>query len=188
MPDLTQRSFYLLLAWLDRDRDCAGEKYESIRYKLIKFFERRDCPAPEDLADEVFDRVCGKIDAGTLIRTPDHFLYFYGVAVRVLHEYREKPQPLPFTRGDGPVGVPPMDTVSERRARCLDRCLARLPVSSRTTIEQYYQGDRGEKIRNRKALAQRLGVSQQALRAQTLRIREKLERCVRGCMEAYQRT
>jgi len=188
MPDLTQRSFDSLLAWLDPDRDRAGEEYEIIRYKLVKFFERRDCPCPEDLADQVFNRVSAKIEAGTVIRTPDHFRYFYGVAVRVLHEYRQLLQALPLTSDHRLTAAPRTVAVSEHRARCLDECLARLPRSSRCIIEQYYRGDGGDKIRNRKELAQRLGISQQALRAQCLRIRERLERCVRACMEAREPT
>lgn len=92
MPDLTQRAFDALLAWLDPDRELAGEKYEDIRYRLIKFFERRGCPAPEELADEVLNRVSKKLDEGTEVRA---FEYFYGVALRVFHEHLEKPRTQP---------------------------------------------------------------------------------------------
>lgn len=46
-----------LLRLLDLDRDVAGDKYERLRRKLIKFFEWNACFPAEDLADETFDRV-----------------------------------------------------------------------------------------------------------------------------------
>ena len=40
-----------LLACLADDRETAGEKYLEIRRNLIRFFEWRGCPFPEDHAD-----------------------------------------------------------------------------------------------------------------------------------------
>ena len=48
---LTQGAFDKMLAWLDTDRNLAGEKYEKLRIKLIKIFTCRGCDSPEDLAD-----------------------------------------------------------------------------------------------------------------------------------------
>ena len=38
---LTQELFDTLLDWLDPDRERAGQKYETIRLKLIKIFTSR---------------------------------------------------------------------------------------------------------------------------------------------------
>src|SRR5437667_247442 len=54
---LTQSAFDKFLACLDQDRDGAGLRYELIRSKLINYFDWRDCPSPEDHADETINRV-----------------------------------------------------------------------------------------------------------------------------------
>src|ERR1051326_5706272 len=62
---LTQQAFDALLACLDSDRERAAEKYETLRLKLVKFFEWRACAvAAQDLADEVINRVARRIDGG----------------------------------------------------------------------------------------------------------------------------
>ena len=65
---LTQTGFDKLLATLDADREQAGAKYESLRARLIKFFEWRNCESAEELTDTVFDRVMKKIAAGEQIQ------------------------------------------------------------------------------------------------------------------------
>src|ERR671938_30866 len=61
---LTAEAFTKLLARLDPDRERAGEKYEELRRTLVKFFEWRGAPFPEDQADETFNRVARKLDEG----------------------------------------------------------------------------------------------------------------------------
>ncbi len=61
LETLTQTGFDKLLATLDADREQAGVKYESLRARLIKFFEWRNCESAEELTDTVFDRIIGKI-------------------------------------------------------------------------------------------------------------------------------
>jgi hypothetical protein len=58
---LTQEGFDGLLTWLSPDREQAGRKYEEIRLRLIKIYTRRGCTTPEELADEVFNRVTKKL-------------------------------------------------------------------------------------------------------------------------------
>ena len=65
---LTQTGFDKLLATLDADREQAGAKYESLRVRLIKFFEWRNCEVAEELTDKVFDRVIKKIAEGEQIQ------------------------------------------------------------------------------------------------------------------------
>ncbi|MEN3332706.1 MAG: hypothetical protein V7641_2071 [Blastocatellia bacterium] len=63
----------------------------------------------------------------------------------------------------------------ERRLNWLAGCLSQLPAESRALILDYYQGERGERIRHRKQMAERLGIPQNALRIRVHRIRERLE-------------
>ncbi len=179
MPELSQRSFDALLAWLDPDRDRAGEKYEVIRRKLIKLFERRDCLIPEELADVTIDRVTRRINEGIDVHTQHPCRYFYGVALRVLHEHRERPVSVPIIDLHASV-LPDSRAGAEKelRSRRLDQCLQSLPAPARGLIQEYYQLEKGAKVRNRRLLAARLGLTLNALRIQVYRIREQLQACV----------
>src|ERR1700759_1242376 len=65
---LTREGFDRLLDCLDPDREKAGQQYEIIRSKLIHYFDWRDCPFPEEHADETINRVIRKLDAGEAFR------------------------------------------------------------------------------------------------------------------------
>ena len=64
---------------------------------------------------------------------------------------------------------------------CLDRCLQTLQTGQRELITEYYRGERAAKIEHRAALAERLGVTSNALSIRACRIRTLLERCVKTC-------
>jgi hypothetical protein len=53
-----------------------------------------------------------------------------------------------------------------------------LSSDNRDLILQYYQGEKGEKIQNRKKLLEQLGVPVNNLRMRALRLRERLQSCV----------
>jgi hypothetical protein len=61
---LTQEAFDRFLTMLDRDRDMAGEKYEFIRLKLLKYFQWCGSDVPDMDADETINRVTRRIDEG----------------------------------------------------------------------------------------------------------------------------
>src|SRR5512147_2505802 len=81
---LTQEAFDQLLAALGEDRERAGETYLEIRSNLVRFFEWRGCPLPEDHADETFNRVAKRILEGEEILNP--MSYCLGVARMLLLE------------------------------------------------------------------------------------------------------
>src|SRR6202035_1353560 len=83
---LTAASFEALLARLDSDRERAGERYETIRRRLVRLFEWRGGEGPEELADETINRVARRMSEGTEIRATDPLGYFFGVAHRVYKE------------------------------------------------------------------------------------------------------
>jgi hypothetical protein len=56
---LTPEAFDRFLGSLDIDRDRAGEKYENLRLKLLRFFEWRGALHPDLLADETLERSGG---------------------------------------------------------------------------------------------------------------------------------
>ncbi|MCI0420658.1 MAG: hypothetical protein L0387_02510 [Acidobacteria bacterium] len=179
---LTPEAFSKFLRSLDPDRSTAGERYEVIRSKLIRFFEWRDCPHPDEHADETINRVIRKIDQGEELQDPS--TYVYGVARMLLleiHKERERERNALQEVSLSSQSVP--DPEEESRAHCLQRCLDALPVENRQLIIQYYQGEGQTKIENRKQLAERLSLPLNALRIRALRLREKLEGCVKGCLE-----
>lgn len=173
---LTEEAFNNLLAWLDKDRDRAGEKYERIRCELIRVFARRGCPIADELTDETINRVTRKALEVAQNYNGDPSLYFYGVAKNVFKEYSKK-QP-------GSLPMPPPDPPEEKEQRlgCLDVCLDELDAESRELILEYFRGEKRGKIERRKQLADRLGVTLNTLRMRAHRIKLTLQQCVADCL------
>lgn len=173
---LTQESFEALLAWLDPNRELAGQKYEEIRTRLIRIFSCRGCYEPEDLADETINRVTNKLKAIESTFTGDRARYFYGVANKVHLEYlrRKPPPPLPTAT------ITSVET--EREYQCLDRCVSKLTAENRELVLGYYQEEKRAKIEHRRQLAARLGIALNALRIRAHRIRTSLQDCVEECL------
>lgn len=178
---LTEEGFDSFLSRLDADRERAGEKYESIRSKLISFFQWRGAQFAEDHADETINRVIRKIAEGDHIRDP--FTYVYGVARMVALEVaRQRERNLSALDSLRAVEPEKRDD-SNTRLECLSHCLQKLPERDRQMITEYYRDEKGEKIDRRRLLAERLGIPLNALRIRALRIREKLGSCLEGCLK-----
>jgi DNA-directed RNA polymerase specialized sigma24 family protein len=64
------------------------------------------------------------------------------------------------------------------RVVCLRECLRSLPKENRELIIEYYRDEGRAKIEDRKALAEMLGISLNALFSRAKRIRDRLEQCV----------
>ena len=185
MAKLTEQTFARLLDHLDTDRERAGERYEDLRRALVRFFEWRRAPFPEEHTDQVFDRVARKLAEGVEIKNFSG--YCYTVARLVLLEALKGPEgrrvaiePLGFaaTAADAIGGA----EEKEKRLSCLDHCLDRLPAESRELIVEYYREDKRGRIDARRALAERLGVRGEALANRAQRVRDKLESCVNTCL------
>ena len=177
-----QEVFDRFLLRLDSDRERAGERYETIRRKLVKFFEWRDCPFPEDHADEVLRRTIDKFAQDGEIRDPA--TYCYGVARLVLLEIR-KSRAQEQTALNNLVPPPPHaepDPEQEQALKCLNECLKRLPLGDLRLILTYYEQERGAKVERRKQLAEELAIPLNTLRIRAHRLRERLELCVQGCL------
>jgi DNA-directed RNA polymerase specialized sigma24 family protein len=78
--------------------------------------------------------------------------------------------------------------IKERWLNCLEQCMDRLEAASREIILRYYVGKARVKIEHRRALAEELGITMNALSIRACRIRDKLEACVRECVGAGQQT
>lgn len=178
---LSQSSFDQFLTLLDSNRERAGQKYEALRVRLVKFFEWRVCQFPDDLADETLDRVARKIDSGEQIT--DCVNYAYGVARLLYLETVKKQTKEQAVIIDMPIKNSTDDNEEDTQLTCLERCLQKLSENSRSMILHYYRDDKQAKIDYRKKLAEKFELSPNALRIKTLRIRAKLEECVFKCLK-----
>ena len=177
VKDLRQTDFDRLLTWLDPNPEHAGELYEKIRWRLIAILASRGCRIPEELADEIIDRVAGRVADIEGSYVGDKSLYFLGVMNNVHHEFLKRPR-LPE------LALPPHESaVNEQTYVCLDKCVAKLTPHAREIIEQYYAADKRAKINLRKRIASVLKISNSNLRLRALRIRAKLQICIEQCLQ-----
>ena len=181
---ITAGRFARLLARLDPDRDRAAAEYERLRRTLVKFFDWRGHPVPDECADETLDRLARKLTDTTV---GDVDRYAYGIARLVLLEQQRLPAfdsiGLDFEYGAAaPAAMPGEASADEQMRGCFERCLERLPRQDRELAVGYYEGERGVRIANRQRLAAAFQLSDNALRSRVQRLRDQLERCVQTCM------
>ena len=180
---LTKEALDNFLARLDVDRERAGQKYEGVRLKLLKYFQWCGAIAPDMDADETINRVARKIQEGEDVYNLN--AYIYGVARRVNAEslkIRTRNEQIDDEVHEVEAPEPEDDPDATQRRVCFDRCLQYLPERSREIVIGYYQYDKGEKIDHRKQLAAKLGMTLNALRIAAHRARASLETCVRECL------
>lgn len=187
-----------LLNCLDPDRDEAGRKYVELRQKLVHIYGWRGYEFPEELADEVMDRVAAKLGQGLEIQASDPFRFICGVAHLVFKELlrdqrrrlkvldHEAQKESERQRREIEVGkwrTPGDGSWHEARLDCLSRCLRDRPANERQLIVRYHLGEKRARIENRKQLAAELGLQGKKLRVKASRIRAKLESCTRKCLK-----
>lgn len=194
-PITSQEAFARLLGLLGPDQVQAERNYDLLRQKLISFFINRNCLDPEEYADETFSRVLKRLLEGEIIRTDTPSKYFFSVAYNLLKEHWRRIEKSPESLEDQiqpkQAAIDPyqLELEQERKSeheaylQCLDHCLETFPPETRELILEYYMEDGGAGIERRKLLAERFGIQINNLRIRMLRLREKLETCVRKCRE-----
>ena len=170
---LTQDDFEKLLRWLDPDRDKAGEKLMKIQARLISIFSSRGCIDPEFLSDKTTNIVAGKTDWLLEHYVGDPALYFYGVAKNVYREYIKQLRPIPL-----PPPPPPEPPDIDEVADYLDQCLEKLSPKDRDMAVRYHEGEKSERISNRKKLAEQLKISSNALRIRVCHLHARIRKCI----------
>jgi DNA-directed RNA polymerase specialized sigma24 family protein len=178
---LSAGAFERFLDALHPERDRAAERYEVLRGKLIRFFEWRRAPFPEEHADDTLTRVIRKLDAGESIE--DAATYCYGVARMVLLEtHKKRLRELEALSAPPLADVPIDERDVERRVQCLTQCLETFSQEHRVLILDYHRHDSGGRIASRKRLAASLGIPLNALRIRVHRLTERLSSCVQRCV------
>ena len=188
-PELSQYVFDRLLAWLDDGTDSHGERYLEMRRRLVSYFDRRNRPAADELADETLNRVARTLEQGGVIATRPPARYCYIIAKFVLFEDLRRERRYvglddrAISVDRQPIGAAPSDdhALQEQRLECLDRCLEMLKPEQRQLIVEYYRDSGRHKIERRRALADRLGISMNALAIRASRIRDTLSTCMHEC-------
>jgi DNA-directed RNA polymerase specialized sigma24 family protein len=172
-----------LLARLDADPERAADGYERLRQRLIGYFTFNGCVEAEDLADETIDRVCARMQQGEWIERIGAYAHRTASLLLLEAQRRRQRERRAFA---GLLLRRPDDSQAalEVQARCVDACLDRLAPSERELVLAYYRRDGQAKIDGRKLLADRLGINADALRLRVLRLRRKLEACLRLCLSA----
>ena len=179
-------AFDRLLAWLDEGTESGGQRYLEMRERLVDYFGRRDCPIPEDLADETLNRVARRLEETGSIDEVVPARYCYILAKFVFLEWLRRPGRIELVAqsAEAVVAQGTSDRAeNERTFACLERCLQSCSIADRALILNYYQTI-GSARENRRQLAQRLEVTANSLAIRACRIRGRLEACVRACVAA----
>jgi len=175
---LSDTPFDDLLAWLDSDRDKAAQKYETIRAGLIRTFVAKGFSGAEDMADEAITRVTRRLPEIRDGYVGEPARYFHGVARNII---REAYRPKEIATDTIPVSWMQVTNRSDLY-ECLLQCLKFLPPEKRDIALDYHVYEGHDKVEQHKAMAEELGISENALRGRAHRIRNELEKCVMQCV------
>lgn len=188
---MSSDAFANLLEWLDEGENSDGQNYLEMRQKLVAYFDRKNCLNADELADETLNRVARRLEEeGKIeIEAPAKFCYITArfVFMESLRGADKKSVPLddvlrqPKSSQFAANKEDDAKKLKEKMLDCLEKCTGKLEEASRDIIINYYYGEERIKIENRRALADKLGISTNALTIRACRIRDKLESCVGKC-------
>jgi DNA-directed RNA polymerase specialized sigma24 family protein len=181
--DLEARRLQTLLERLCADSASGGFGYEQLRRRLILFFRQREPIDAETLADEALDRLARRLDEGVQINHPAP--YAFGIAKLMLFEANAR-RLRQEARFDEPENQPAMieddDAIDPALVRALRICLRSMGRRGSELMLAYYRDDDARRIKTRRNLAEKLGITINTLRNRALRLRAALETCVRARM------
>ncbi len=188
---MTSNAFARLLEWFDEGKDSDGRNYLEMRQRLVAYFDRKNCLTPDELADETLNRVARRLEEEGTIKseTPAKYCYITAkfVFMESLRGADKKSVPLDDVLKQSPSNRFAAEEDEEKKIKekmldCLEECTGKLEAANREIIINYYYGEERVKIENRRALAEKLGISTNALTIRACRIRDKLEGCVGRCV------
>ncbi|HXA84432.1 MAG TPA: sigma-70 family RNA polymerase sigma factor [Candidatus Dormibacteraeota bacterium] len=178
----------MLLERLDSDDKRAAEKYCHLLVCLTSFCEQRTHYShyADDIVIKAIEIVTSKLRDGESIKNP--YAYSFAVTRNLVSDLNKKPLPLYLDHASiSAVKCNRQRTErdaieSEIGEECRQRCLDDLPLQQRNLILRYYQQGLHCKD-HREDLAKELCVSAEALSNRVARIRKKLSRSCRSCIE-----
>ena len=173
-----------ILAWLNSDRGIAVNMYVQLRHDLEHLFSLRGCADPEELTDEVINRVARKVHEVRPTFKGDARHYFHAVAKNVAKE-DFKARKRRVSLEDVEPLQPEISETDEEVAEveeCLQQCLQNLSKEKRELILAYYARAKQAKIDYRNELARQLGISVETLRVRVYRMRVQIGECINDCL------
>jgi DNA-directed RNA polymerase specialized sigma24 family protein len=183
---------------LDDGADSRGERYLEMRRRLVAYFDRRNRPTADELADETLSRIAKTLEQTGSIATRPPARYCYVIAKFVLledfrrerrHVALDEPVIVDVSRESLAKRAAASEDCAarERRLERLDHCLQQLRPEQRDLVVEYYRDARRQKIERRRNLASRLGITMNALGIRVHRIRDSLMRCMENCRQVARR-
>jgi DNA-directed RNA polymerase specialized sigma24 family protein len=169
-----------LLEALGETREQAGATYREIHERLTRFFRLNNGSDPQALADEVMDRLARRTanDPKGEIVSPQAFAL--GIARHLLQEdQRRQAREISVAR-DWNVFPGTAEKDQEHLLVDLEECMRRMSEEKRKLLLSYYSWQEGKKIDHHRGMADRLGLTMNALRNRMMRIRNELDNCVRN--------
>jgi len=159
-----------LLKWLDDGAESEGQKYLEIRRRLVSYFDRKNCATPDELADETLNRVARRLEEAGRIESDTPAKYCYIVArfvfmehLRATHKSNVLLDEMQQQRGCTQAIPAEADDHKEKMLDCLEQCTSKLEPTKRQIVTRYYIGKERVKIENRRALAESMGITMNAL-------------------------
>jgi DNA-directed RNA polymerase specialized sigma24 family protein len=174
--NINQEAFEKFLNLLDPNQETAGLKYETIRRRLIKFFENRSCYIAEEMADETMDRAIRKIHKME-IYVGDPLPYCFAVAKNVFLEFTKGRKFRELTEIADEIKED-LEKTDDNDIERLHKCLEKLKPEDRELIQKYYNNDTEKAKIVRREIEVELNISNNALRARIHRIKASLFKCI----------
>jgi RNA polymerase sigma-70 factor (ECF subfamily) len=150
---------------LDEDPD-----FLSMFARLVRFFEWRNAPDPEEMAAETISRGLSRIAQGVTLDDQNLMPYLFGIAKNVLREGWRAQKRTPESLDDNPVLTDAGLDAAEQRL-LVTQALATLSPNERDVFIRYHLG-------NRAALREELNVSSEALRVRVHRMAKKIRQAI----------
>ena len=180
---MQENSLEALLALLGAGSKDAGAAYRELHLRLVRLFRLQSDSDPEALADEAMDRL-GKIAVRTntagarQIDSP--VALALGIARHLLQEDQRRQMRETATARDW-VGSRVQESKAEAEIlEAISTCLATMPAGKRDLLTTYYEWRGERKIEHHRNLAEKLGLTLNALRNRLMRARQELDACVRN--------
>jgi hypothetical protein len=162
----------------------AAPAYEHLRQRLVTYFRLRFPAEAEALADEAIDRLARRLDDGTPVLSLAG--YALGIARLLVLETsaRQSKERIAAREAMFEMEMNNQEIAPDPAQPALRKCLEAIGPESATFILDYYGAETGTaRIVQRQALAERFGLTLNALRNRALRVRIGLEKCVRARLQ-----
>lgn len=175
--NINPQAFRKFLSLLDPNEETSGLKFETIRLRLIKFFENRSCHIAEELADETMDRAIRKIHEMEKY-VGDPLPYCFAVAKNVFLESTKGPKFRELTEMDAEIKED-LKKTDDGDIERLQKCLKKLAPEDKHLIQRYYNNDMKKKTKDmRREIEIELNIPNTVLRARIHRIKASLFKCM----------